>query len=696
MRKYLLSALFLCFSISLMSAQSDDNADFEVEADLINPSSLINNGIIELTVEGGTPPYTYKWTDQSTSLKSNKATDLVEGIPYEVVITDSKGNSVTKSYRIEAESITEHFNGFFQPVVDNMSAVLFWDPFAAIGIYDPIIYADVKLIATPSWTAQTDEVYILQKWLKPEGSKVQKGDKIAIVKHGSEEETVTALANGELKYLVKEGNQIFDPNSTEDLIEQGAHYLAEIKYDDPVALKHPNGDLQKNSIPFIVIWLVLGATFFTVRMKFINIRGFKHSLALAKGKYDDPNAPGNITHFQALATAVSATVGLGNIAGVAVAVSLGGAGATFWMIIAGLLGMSSKFVECTLGVKYRNITEDGRIFGGPMNYLRYGLEKRNLKGLGKFLAGFFAILGVGASFGGGNMFQANQSFEILSGQFPMLDGNGFWFGVVVAVLVGVVIIGGINSIAKVTGKVVPVMAAVYVIGALIVIGVNIENIGPAFNAIIDGAFSPSALKGGVLGVLVVGFQRAAFSNEAGVGSAAIAHSAAKTNHPPSEGFVALLEPFIDTVVVCTLTALVLVFTGKHDIQEGDIEGAQLTSDAFKSVISWFPYVLSAAVFLFAFSTMISWSYYGMRAWTYLFGRSKKSEMIYKFLFLIFVVVGASISLGAVLVFSDMMILAMSFPNIIGLYIMSGEVREDLREYFKKVKSGDLFVKGKTA
>ena len=694
MRKYLLSALFLCFSISLMSAQSDDNADFEVEADLINPSSLINNGTIELKVEGGTPPYTYKWTDQSTSLKSNKATDLVEGIPYEVVITDSKGNSVTKSYRIEAESITEHFNGFFQPVVDNMSAVLFWDPFAAIGIYDPIIYADVKLIATPSWTAQTDEVYTLQKWLKPEGSKVQKGDKIAIVKHGSEEETVTALANGELKYLVKEGNQIFDPNSTEDLIEQGAHYLAEIKYDDPVALKHPNGDLQKNSIPFIVIWLVLGATFFTVRMKFINIRGFKHSLALAKGKYDDPNAPGNITHFQALATAVSATVGLGNIAGVAVAVSLGGAGATFWMIIAGLLGMSSKFVECTLGVKYRNITEDGRIFGGPMNYLRYGLEKRNLKGLGKFLAGFFAILGVGASFGGGNMFQANQSFEILSGQFPMLDGNGFWFGVVVAVLVGVVIIGGINSIAKVTGKVVPVMAAVYVIGALIVIGVNIENIGPAFNAIIDGAFSPSALKGGILGVLVVGFQRAAFSNEAGVGSAAIAHSAAKTNHPPSEGFVALLEPFIDTVVVCTLTALVLVFTGMHEVQ--GIGGAQLTSDAFASVISWFPYVLSAAVFLFAFSTMISWSYYGMRAWTYLFGRSKKSEMIYKFLFLIFVVVGASISLGAVLVFSDMMILAMSFPNIIGLYIMSGEVREDLREYFKKVKSGDLFVKGKTA
>ena len=694
MRKYLLSALFVCLSIGLINAQSNSNEDFDVKAEVTNPSTLINDGAIELKVLGGTPPYTYKWTNQGTSLKSNKATGLVEGIPYDVIITDAKGNSVTKSYRIKAESITEHFNGFFQPIVDSMSAILFWDPFAALGIYDPVVYSDVKLVAAPSWTAQTKQVYKLEKWLKPEGAKVKKGEKIAIVQHGKQEETITASANGELKYLVKEGNDIFDPNSTEDLIEQGAHYLAEIKYDNPIPLTHPNGDLQKNSIPFIVIWLVLGAIFFTIRMKFINIRGFKHSLDLAKGKYDDPNAPGNITHFQALATAVSATVGLGNIAGVAVAVSLGGAGATFWMIIAGLLGMSSKFVECTLGVKYRNITEDGRIFGGPMNYLRYGLEKRNLKGLGKFLAGFFAILGIGASFGGGNMFQANQSFEILSGQFPALDGNGFWFGIVVAVLVGVVIIGGINSIAKVTGKIVPFMAVVYVLGALTVIVVNINNIGPAFNAIIDGAFSPSALKGGVLGVLIVGFQRAAFSNEAGVGSAAIAHSAAKTNHPPSEGFVALLEPFIDTVVVCTLTALVLVFTGMHEVE--GIGGVELTSDAFASVISWFPYVLAAAVFLFAFSTMISWSYYGMRAWTYLFGRSKKSEMIYKFLFLIFVVVGASISLGAVLVFSDMMILAMSFPNIIGLYIMSGEVREDLKEYFKKVKSGDLYIKGKTA
>ena len=288
------------------------------------------------------------------------------------------------------------------------------------------------------------------------------------------------------------------------------------------------------------------------------------------------------------------------------------------------------------------------------------------------------------------MFQANQSFEILSGQFPMLEGNGFWFGIILAVLVGVVIIGGINSIANVTGKIVPIMAAVYIIGAFVVIGINIENIGPALTAIWDGAFSPSALKGGVIGVLIVGFQRAAFSNEAGVGSAAIAHSVVKTNNPPSEGFVALLEPFIDTVVVCTLTALVLIFTGMHEVE--GVGGTQLTSDAFASVIDWFPYVLSVAVFLFAFSTMISWSYYGMRAWTFLFGKSTKSELIYKVFFLVFVVIGASISLGAVLDFSDMMILSMSFPNIIGLYIMSGEVREDLREYFRKLKAGELFTK----
>ncbi|MFV8224700.1 amino acid carrier protein [Christiangramia aquimixticola] len=684
MRKYLLSMFFL-FSIVGLSAQ-----ELDVKAKVGNPSNVINNGFIELDVTGGTPPYQYKWSNQETSLNSNRAEDLTEGVPYSVVVTDAAGNSVEKEFQVDAEAITEHFNGTFAPIVESMGSVLFWDPFSAIGIYDPVVYADVKRVEAPNWSATEDAKYVLEKWVVPNGEHVTEGDLIAIVSKNGETIEVMANADGTLDHFLKEGEVIYNSDNKQHVIEQGAQYFASIEYDEPVALLHPNGDPQQKDIPFIVVWLVLGALFFTIRLGFINIRGFGHSLELAKGKYDDPNAPGQVTHFQALATAVSGTVGLGNIAGVAVAISLGGAGATLWMILAGLLGMSSKFVECTLGVKYRFINSEGRVFGGPMNYLRYGLEKRGKRGLGKFLAAFFAILAIGASFGGGNMFQANQSFSILAGEFPMLVGNGFWFGVVVAILVGIVIIGGISSIAKVTGKIVPIMAAVYVLGALVVIGVNIENIGPAFSAIWDGAFSPSAVKGGVIGVLIVGFQRAAFSNEAGVGSAAIAHSAAKTNHPPSEGFVALLEPFIDTVVVCTLTALVLIFTGMHEV--AGVGGVELTSTAFGSVISWFPYVLATAVFLFAFSTMISWSYYGMRAWTYLFGKSKKNEIIYKFLFLVFVVVGASVSLGAVLDFSDMMILAMSFPNIIGLYIMIGEVSNDLKEYRARLKAGELFHK----
>ncbi|WP_149277456.1 amino acid carrier protein [Pareuzebyella sediminis] len=677
--------LFMLFGILAFSQE------LTVTGKAFNPSPRINDGVIELEVEGGTPPYRYKWSNQATSLSSKRSMGLVEGIPYTVEVSDAAGNEVTKVFKVETEAIAEVFNGTMTPAVSALGSVLFWDPFAGIGIYDPVVYADVKLVPTPGWSSDVKDKFVLKQWLKPEGAKVSKGEKIAVVSSDTKaDETVVATASGTLRYLVQEGETIYNSENAMHVIEQGAHNLAEIEYDEPEVITHPNGDPVTKGIPFIVIWLVLGATFFTIRMGFINIRGFGHSIDLAKGKYDDPDAPGQVTHFQALATAVSGTVGLGNIAGVAVAVSLGGAGATFWMIVCGLLGMSSKFVECTLGVKYRDILPDGRVFGGPMNYLRYGLEKRNLKGFGKVLAGFFAVLAIGASFGGGNMFQANQSFEQLAGQFPVLAGNGFWFGVVTAVLVGVVIIGGINSIAKVTGRVVPIMASIYILAALAVIIMNIQNIGPAFSAIFEGALNPSALKGGIIGVLVVGFQRAAFSNEAGVGSAAIAHSTAKTNNPPSEGFVALLEPFIDTVVVCTLTALVLIFTGMHEVE--GMAGAQLTSDAFGSQISWFPYVLALAVFLFAFSTMISWSYYGMRAWTYLFGKSKKSEMVYKMLFLVFVVIGASVSLGAVLDFSDMMILAMSFPNIIGLYIMSGEVKGDLNEYWKKLKANQLFKK----
>ena len=442
------------------------------------------------------------------------------------------------------------------------------------------------------------------------------------------------------------------------------------------------------NIPFIVVWLVFGAVFFTLKMNFINLRGFKHAVSLVKGDYDDPNNKGEVSHFQALTTALSGTVGLGNIAGVAIAISLGGPGATFWMIVAGLLGMSSKFVECTLGVKYRKIDSNGEVSGGPMYYLRDGLAKKNLAGLGKVLAVLFAVLCVGGSIGGGNMFQANQAFAAVKGILPSVSNFGPLFGVLLAALVGVVIIGGIKSIAKVTEKIVPFMAAVYVGAALVIILMHISDVGFVIGEIIKGAFTPSAGLGGFVGVLIIGFKRAAFSNEAGVGSASIAHAAAKTKEPVSEGMVALLEPFIDTIVICTMTAFVIIITGSyHDV--GGLGGSELTSQAFGSVISWFPYVLTLAILLFAFSTMISWSYYGLKSWTFLFGNSKTSEFSYKIMFMVFVVIGSSASLGAVVDFSDMMILAMAFPNIIGLLILSSEVKLDLKSYFKKLKDGAI-------
>ena len=461
-------------------------------------------------------------------------------------------------------------------------------------------------------------------------------------------------------------------------------YLVPVIFWDP--LKFFGFDIGAD-IPIVVLWLVFGALFFTFRMKFINFRGFKHALSLVRGDYDDPEDKGEVSHFQALTTALSATVGLGNIAGVAIAISVGGPGATFWMIVAGLLGMSSKFVECTLGVKYRKFDANGEVSGGPMYYLRDGLAKYKMPIFGKFLAVMFAVLCIGGSFGGGNMFQANQAYAQLSGQFPVLAGNGPLFGLILAFLVGVVIIGGIKSIANVTEKIVPLMALLYVGTALIIILINISEVGNVFVLIFNGAFAPDAAFGGVIGVLIQGFRRAAFSNEAGVGSAAIAHSAAKTKEPISEGIVSLLEPFIDTVVICTMTALVIIFTGMYNVE--GLEGAQMTSKAFGSVFSWFPYLLVIAIFLFAFSTMISWSYYGLKSWEFLFGKSKLSEYSYKFIFLLFIIVGSSVKLGAVLDFSDMMILAMAFPNIIGLLILSKEVKIDLNSYLNRLKSGEI-------
>lgn len=689
---WLFTSIFLMLT-AITNAQLEDNSGLQVEVELTNPSREINDGVAEVEVQGGKKPYQYKWSNQSTALDTRKSTGLIEGMEHTIKVTDANNNSVSKSFTIPAESITEIFNSNVQPAVDFLGGILFWDPFASLGLFDPVVYTPSKQIPIPEWDATSDNSYTLKEWLIQKNAAVEEGDKIAILQtHTGEEVDVFSPVRGKLNYLVKEGHVIFDPNSTSDVVEQDAHVFAEVIYDEPQPLLHPNGDVKKNAIPFIVMWLIIGSIFFTFRLWFINIRGFKHSIDLARGKYNDPNAPGTITHFQAMATAVSATVGLGNIAGVAVAISLGGAGATFWMFMAGFFAMSLKFVECTLGVKYRFINSEGRIFGGPMNYLRYGLEKRNMKGLGKFLATLFAILGVGASFGGGNMLQSNQAFKIVSEQIPFLQGHGFWFGVGFAILVGVVIIGGINSIAKVTGKVVPFMAMVYILGCSIVIGTHIENIGGAFSAIYNGALSADALKGGFIGVLIIGLQRAAFSSEAGVGSAAIAHSASKTNNPIADGFTSLVEPFIDTMVVCTMTALVLIFTGMHEVN--GLGGVELTSDAFGSVISWFPAVLAFAVFLFAFSTMVSWSYYGMRSWTYLFGKSLKSEMVYKVMFLLFVVLGATTSLGAVLSFSDMMILAMSFPNIIGLYIMSSEVRNDLKIYRDRLKAGEIYISEK--
>jgi len=456
------------------------------------------------------------------------------------------------------------------------------------------------------------------------------------------------------------------------------------------------------AVPFVLVWLLLAAIIFTFYFRFINLRALRHGFQLVRGDHSDPTATGEVTHFQALATALSGTVGLGNIAGVAVAVSLGGPGATFWMIIAGFLGMSSKFVECTLGVRYRNEYSDGSVSGGPMYYLSKGLAERSekLKTLGKILAVMFAIFCVGGSFGGGNMFQANQSFKqvlaVTGGDASWLADKGWLFGMVVASFVGMVIIGGIQSIARVTSKIVPLMGLVYVGAGLIIIAMHISQLPAAFAAIFFGAFSPEGVAGGVVGVLIQGFRRAAFSNEAGIGSAAIAHSAVRTNRPITEGFVALYEPFVDTVIICTITALVIIITGTWDPSIDPSQGVALTSKAFESSISWFPWVLTIAVLLFAFSTMLSWSYYGLKAWTYLFGHSLIIDITYKVLFLAFVVIGASMQLGSVIDFSDAMIFAMAFPNIIGIYFLLPVVKRELNEYWAEYKAGTLQKFGRAA
>ncbi|PSG86103.1 alanine/glycine:cation symporter family protein [Aurantibacter aestuarii] len=495
-------------------------------------------------------------------------------------------------------------------------------------------------------------------------------------------------------------------------------------------------------IPWVLIVLIGGAVFFTIYFKLINFTGFLTAIQVVRGKYEDiekhgvdnlygedaivedilkanqedelnvagdqtpggdnietirdESADGEVSHFQALTAALSATVGLGNIAGVAVALSIGGPGATFWMIVAGLLGMASKFAECTLGVKYRDVGADGTVYGGPMYYLTKGLKEKGAGGLGKVLAVLFAIFVVGGSFGGGNMFQANQAAAQFTKLFELTGENsGLYFGIVMAALVAVVIIGGIKRIASVTEKVVPFMAGIYVLAALVILFANFSLIDDAFGLIFEGAFSGLGIAGGLIGVMIQGIRRGAFSNEAGVGSAAIAHSAVRTKYPASEGIVALLEPFVDTVVICTMTALVIIITNFNgQFMEYGVEikeGVELTAVAFDSVIPHFSIVLTIAVILFAFSTMISWSYYGMQGWKFLFGKGKITDLVYKVLFLLFVIVGASISLGAVIDFSDAMIFAMVVPNIIGVVMLSPIVKKELTKYMNAIKKKEIAI-----
>lgn len=595
MKLRLLVVLILSFSSLISKAERYANKDSSIVVDFEakNPSPAINDAEAKVCfLKDG--KFYCKWNMNSVPLNDTTAAGFTEDLPISVWIYNDEGDSLFIEKSVETISVSEDMNSSLTPAVRLMEEVLFWDPFAALGFYDPYIYDE-------SGNVQT----------------------------------------------------------------------------------YPNGNPMRSGIPLIVVWMICGALIFTFYFRFINVsrKGLRETFRLLRGHYDgalEKNAVGEVSHFQALATSLSATIGLGNIAGVAVAINNGGPGAAFWMMLAGFFGMSSKFTECILGVKYR-IIKDGVVSGGPMYYLSRGVKG----GLGKFLAVAFAILCIGGSFGGGNMFQANQAFAQVSGAIPALEGYGFYFGLLLAGLVGIVIIGGIKSIAKVTDKIVPVMAIGYILAALLIIVINIDQTPAAVSKIIDGAFSSDALKGGFLGVLVLGIQRAAFSNEAGVGSASIAHSAVKTNYPASEGFVAMVGPFVDTVIVCFMTSLVLIFTNFDDGASG-LTGSELTSAAFESVFSWYGWVLLVAILLFSFSTMISWSYYGLKAWEYVFGNSKASSTLYKILFLVFVVVGASSGLGAVLTFSDLMILAMAVPNILGLYILLPKVRDELKKYWAKV------------
>jgi len=455
------------------------------------------------------------------------------------------------------------------------------------------------------------------------------------------------------------------------------------------------GQIEGTSVPFLVAWLFIGSIFFTVKMGFVNLRFLRHSMRILFGKYADPSNKGLITPFQSLTTALSATVGLGNIAGVAVAIMVGGAGATFWMIVAGFLNMTLKFTEVTLSLQYRTFLPDGTVMGGGMRYLSEGLKEKGMPKFGKVLALIFAFFMIGGAIGGGNIFQVSQSLGAVKGEIAFFATYPWAYGVILAGLVGFVIIGGVKSIAHTTEKIVPLMVMIYLSASLYILFVNYALIPDAIATIFHEAFSPTAVAGGMVGVMIQGFKRASFSSEAGIGSAPIAHAPSKVKYPIQQGLVALYEPFIDTVVICTITALVIVTTGVYSGGTPEIQalidakqGAALTSVAYSMTISWFPTILAISVTLFAFSTMISWSYYGERAWTYLFG--VKSSIIFKIIFLIAIILSTLVeNLGALVDLTDLLFLAMALPNLVGLYLLRNNVKDALDEYKEKLKSGEL-------
>jgi AGCS family alanine or glycine:cation symporter len=453
------------------------------------------------------------------------------------------------------------------------------------------------------------------------------------------------------------------------------------------------GSVEGTTIPFLVAWLIVGGVYLTVKMGFVNLYMLKHSYQIIIGRYKTKEDKGIIAPYKSLTTALSATVGLGNIAGVAIAIAIGGPGATFWMIVAGFLGMTLKFTEVTLSLQHREFLKDGSIMGGGMEYLSKGLANKGMGGFGKVLAIVFAVFMIGGAIGGGNTFQVSQAVGAIGNEVSFVKENPWIFGVVLAALTGLVIIGGIKRIADTTSKIVPLMVTIYISASLWILISHFDAIPSAFALIFTEAFAPTAVAGGMIGVIVQGFQRAVFSSEAGLGSAPVAHAPARVKYPVRQGMVALYEPFIDTIIVCTMTALVIIITGVWDPANGygalieAKEGAALTSAAYGTVISWFPTVLSISIFLFAFSTMISWSYYGERAWVYLFGT--KSSIFYKLMFLSFIIMASVVDTSIMVDFSFYLILAMALPNILGLYILSGDVKTELKIYLEKLRSGEL-------